>query len=109
MLHVYVFLLKFDVCTFGVKKAQVDLLCTKMTEMLQSGCCKALGLGQALHSFFWWGDRRDKVELLWYLGFDQIQRIRSESSPDQRRSLDNPSLEASKGASEGGFLSQGLI
>eukprot|EP00434_Breviolum_minutum_P034021 symbB.v1.2.030109.t1/scaffold3358.1/size58492/4 len=58
----------------------------------------ALGLGQALHSFFWWGDRRDEVELLWYLGFDQVQRIRSEASPDQRRSLDKPSLEVMEAA-----------
>ena len=75
---------------------------------LQSVWCKALGVGQALHSFFWWGDRHDEVELLWYLGIDQVQRIRSEASPDQR-SLDKPSLEAPKGAAEGGLLSQGLI
>ena len=38
-----VFLLKFDVCTFGVKKAQVDLLCTKMTEMLAKWVLQGLG------------------------------------------------------------------
>ena len=39
----FMFLLKFDVCTFGVKKAQVDLLCTKMTEMLAKWVLQGLG------------------------------------------------------------------
>ena len=73
----------------------MNLLCTK----IDPRCRKALGVGQALHSFFWWGDRRDvEVEVAVVPWFRPIQRIRSEASPDQLRSLDKPSLQAPKGA-----------